>query len=60
MKEKKKVEGELASSCHVSVKPEKSIEEEVRSLKMCKNLFLNDLLFNKERFSSLLEFERVE
>ena len=48
----------MASSCHVSVKPKKSIEE-VRRLKMCKDLMLNDLVFKKERFSSLLEFERV-
>ena len=49
----------MASSCHVSVKPKKSIEEEVRRLKMCKDLLLSDLVFNKERFSSLLEFEKV-
>ena len=48
----------MASSCHVSVKPKKSIEE-VRRLKMCKDLLFSDLVFNKERFSSLLEFERV-
>ena len=34
----------MASSCHVSVKPKKSIEE-VRRLKMCKDLFLEN--FNK-------------
>ena len=48
----------MASSCHVSVKHKKSIEE-VRRLKVCKDLLLNDLMFNEERFNSLLEFERV-
>ena len=48
----------MASSCHVSVKPKKSIEE-VRRLKTCKDLLLSDLVFNKEGFSSLIEFERV-
>ena len=46
----------MASSCHVSVEPKKSIEE-VRRLKMCKYFLLNDLVFNKNRLSSLLEFE---
>ena len=45
----------MASSCHVSFKPKKSIEEEVKRLKMCKDLLLSDLVFNKGRFSSLLE-----
>ena len=48
----------MASSCHVSGKPKRSIEE-VRRFKMCKDSMLNDLVFKKERFSSLLEFERV-
>ena len=42
----------MASSCHVFFKPEKSLEEEVKRLKMCEDLFPSDLLFNKERFSS--------
>ena len=29
----------MASSCHVSVKPKMSKEEEVRGLKMCKDSF---------------------
>ena len=51
--------GEVTSSCHVSVKLEEFIEEEVRRFKICKNLILNDLVFNKERFGSLLAFEKV-
>ena len=47
----------MASSCHVSVKPKKS-KEEVKRLKMRKDSLLSDLVFNKERFSSLLEFEK--
>ena len=49
----------MASSGHASVRPKKSIEEEVKRLKMCKDLLFSDLVFSKERFSSLLEFERV-
>ena len=49
----------MASSCHASVDPKRSIEEEVRRLKMCKDLLLNDRVFNKEIFSSLLELEKV-
>ena len=49
----------MASSCHVSVKPKKAIEEEVEKMKICKDL-LSDLVFNKERFSSLFKFERVD
>ena len=48
----------MASSCHVSVKPKKSIEEEVRRIIMCNDLLLSDLVFNTEGFSSLLEFEK--
>ena len=44
MREKQKVEGEVASSYHVSVKHKMSIEE-VRE-KMCKDL-LSDTVFNK-------------
>ena len=40
----------MASSCHVSVKPEKSTEEEVRRFEMCKDLLFSDLVFNIERF----------
>ena len=49
-------EGEVAPSCHVSVKP-KVYRKKTRKFKMCKDLLLSDLEFNKERFSSLLEFE---
>ena len=49
----------MASSCHVSVKPKKSIKERVRRLKMREDLLLSDLVFNKEEFSSLLQFEKV-
>ena len=44
----------MASSCHVSVRPKKSKEEEVRRLKMCKDLLLSDLVFNKGGFSLLV------
>ena len=40
----------MASSCHVSVKPKKSMDGKVRKIKMCKDLLLSDLVFNKERF----------
>ena len=49
----------MASLCHVSVKLKKTMEKEVRKLKMCEYLLLNDLAFNEERFSSLLELVRV-
>ena len=43
----------MASLCHVSVKPKKSIEKEVRRIKRFKDCLLSDLVFNKERFTSL-------
>ena len=46
----------MASSCHFSVFPKKSIEK-ARKLKMCKDFLLSDLMFNKERFCLLLEIE---
>ena len=49
----------MAFPCHVSVKPEKSIEEKVERFKMCKDLLLRDLVINKERFSLLIEFKKV-
>ena len=49
----------MASSCHVSVKPRKSIEEEVRRLKKFEELLLSDLMFNERMFNPLLEFEGV-
>ena len=40
----------MPSSCHVSVKPKKSLEEEVKRFEMCNELLLSDLVFNKARF----------
>ena len=36
----------MAPTCHVSVEPVKTIEEELRKSKMCKKLLLSDLVFN--------------
>ena len=41
----------MASLFYVSVKPKMSIEEEGRKCKMCKDSWLSDLVFEKERFS---------
>ena len=38
----------MASSCHVSVKPEMAIEEEAEKTKMCKDLLSSDLVFDKK------------
>ena len=57
MKEKqkvKRVKWHLHAMSQLSLK---SLEEKVKRLKMCKDLLLSDLVFNKGRFSSLLEFE---
>ena len=50
MREKQKVKSEVSSSCHVSIKPKKSIEKKIEKLKICKNLFLSDLGLNKKGF----------
>ena len=42
MKEKQKVKW------HVSVKPEKSIEKEIRIFKICKDSFLSKIVFYRE------------
>ena len=58
-RKRKSKEGEVAFLYGVSVKPKKSIKEEVRRLKMCKELLLNAVLFNEEKFSSSVYFGRV-
>ena len=42
-------EGGVESSCHVSVRPEKSIEEEVKRLKICKKLLSSGLVFYEKK-----------
>ena len=59
MKEKQKVKRVKWHLHAMSQLSPKSQKKELRKLKMCKDVLLSDLVFNKERFNYLFEFEKV-